>query len=727
MFKKLVFLLILLITPPCWATTYYIDYDAGSDANAGTATGTAWQKAPGMASFAGDYAHSAGDVFVFKGGETWPASCFRMRITYSGNADSDDVYMGGQRCGETGSESCNGGSPWGSGYPVFDGEEAGLFSSGLVYKYNDIDYVTVDGLKIIRSGHVNGSGQGILYYGGSYLTIKHCWLEPDSINAWAYSTSSGEYTEIYFHDNIIQKAGRVHVSAGNARLTDVRLYNNIMYGGYDYDPVAYHSDGFMIGGSGDSDYAIKGLAIYNNQFRGRWERYATAQVYLNGLPYYQYSYTGGSHEPTVGQVLIGNTSGALGKVWSGYTNAGGWAGAGTGLINLSSPYFINGETFSETAGYGGQLVGTMASDDTYTSKKSTSGTKIYNNLFVTENTSGKTLSPAMLYVAAGHDDLEVFNNTLDARSNTVLKPSHAMFFGPFVDNIVVKNNVIAGTNNGITFSGSPTITIDYNMYKTVGDTNLIWDVTGVVRYTTIASAQGAGYEANGLIDDPEFTTLPDGSEDSGDWSLQGGSPAIGIGEDLSSFFTIYDSVPALVTDWNTVAYMEDYTVLMPLDDLPPALDPTIAVLSGTSFTETQIAAGGQTTTGTLSGDTLVATFGDDNAITTAFIAGFDGTLAGAGSWDDEMTIVHGNVVRDSDTQFTVTLPATAGYDVTQTEEVTLTVPATSLTISTGSLVATPNLIVSVVTTSTPQSGLGRGGASSPAYEFGAGLAIEVKP
>src|SRR5437870_340435 len=56
------------------AATYYVDFVNGADSNTGTAKAAAWKLAPGMNGFAGTYAHSPGDVFIFKGGVTWPAA-----------------------------------------------------------------------------------------------------------------------------------------------------------------------------------------------------------------------------------------------------------------------------------------------------------------------------------------------------------------------------------------------------------------------------------------------------------------------------------------------------------------------------------------------------------------------------------------------------------------------------------------------------------------------------
>ncbi len=74
------------------ATTYFVDYVNGSDANAGTSTNSPWRRCPRMSGFAGNYTHSAGDRFIFKGGVTWPASVFPMRISVGGSVSSPDYY-----------------------------------------------------------------------------------------------------------------------------------------------------------------------------------------------------------------------------------------------------------------------------------------------------------------------------------------------------------------------------------------------------------------------------------------------------------------------------------------------------------------------------------------------------------------------------------------------------------------------------------------------------------
>jgi len=108
------FCFLLMTVCVAQSATYYINYQNGSDSNTGRSASTPWKRCPGMVGFTGSYAHSNGDIFVFKGGVTWPtpSSSGLLIMGYSGGVGSEDKYVGGQRCGQTGSPSCNGGAAW---------------------------------------------------------------------------------------------------------------------------------------------------------------------------------------------------------------------------------------------------------------------------------------------------------------------------------------------------------------------------------------------------------------------------------------------------------------------------------------------------------------------------------------------------------------------------------------------------------------------------------------
>lgn len=78
------------LTPSC-ANTWYIDYESGNDASAGTRQ-YPWKSHPYMQSWTGHYSHTAGDCFIFKGGVVWPAATLTLNIATAGNSSSYDYY-----------------------------------------------------------------------------------------------------------------------------------------------------------------------------------------------------------------------------------------------------------------------------------------------------------------------------------------------------------------------------------------------------------------------------------------------------------------------------------------------------------------------------------------------------------------------------------------------------------------------------------------------------------
>ena len=88
---KIIAILLVFVTQS-FGATYYIDWVAGNDANNGTSKATPWKRHPYMLSEAVTYTHAAGDRFIFKGGVTWPGSCFTMSVTVGGSGANWDYY-----------------------------------------------------------------------------------------------------------------------------------------------------------------------------------------------------------------------------------------------------------------------------------------------------------------------------------------------------------------------------------------------------------------------------------------------------------------------------------------------------------------------------------------------------------------------------------------------------------------------------------------------------------
>jgi hypothetical protein len=309
---SLVAICLLLITfSVAHSTIYYVDYQGGSDSNTGKATSTPWKRCPGMPGFAGSYSHSNGDVFVFKGGVTWTAPVDRvLTVGYSGGSSTPDQYVGGQRCGQSGSPSCNGGVAWGSGYPVFDGNSAG----GYIVYATAKNSLVFDGIKFYNAAeYSNGAGCGLDAERLSNIEVKNCWIETLTINGFYYGTAAGQsYSKIYFHDNHIKKVGRIPIQpVVDSYIDDVQIYNNLYEGPGTYDGGSYHLDGFMIGGANTSAYAITNLKIYNNKFYGDWFGNITAQIYINGS---------GSSPSTQHTQIYNNILAYENNAWGGYSD-----------------------------------------------------------------------------------------------------------------------------------------------------------------------------------------------------------------------------------------------------------------------------------------------------------------------------------------------------------------------------------------------------------------------
>ena len=157
--------------------------------------------------------------------------------------------------------------------------------------------------------------------------------------------------------------------------------------------------------------------------------------------------------------------------------------------------------------------------------------------------------------------------------------------------------------------------------------------------------------------------------------------------DVTASETITVTVPATaVAGTGAIVATPTFTVL-----------PRTAALTGTlsdGATEDQIVAGGETLIITLTNDTWDATIGASNSKTTDLINGLDSAQAEATGWDAvvKANLDFGDVTRTSNTVVTITLGAEATYDVTASETITVTVPATAVA-GTGAIVATPTFTV----------------------------------
>ncbi len=164
-----IFMGIFLFAGCASATTYYISYSSGSNANSGTSEASPWKTHPFMQTSsactgtgsAPNYNHSAGDQFVFKQGDSWPNACFDMAIQAGGAAGNPDVYTFDPSWGTAGGTTGNLGQAVGT-YQFTAGGSVIKGSDGwndFIYDNNN-NFITFNGMEMTG---MTWSGDGGTY------------------------------------------------------------------------------------------------------------------------------------------------------------------------------------------------------------------------------------------------------------------------------------------------------------------------------------------------------------------------------------------------------------------------------------------------------------------------------------------------------------------------------------------------------------------------------------
>ena len=126
-----------------------------------------------------------------------------------------------------------------------------------------------------------------------------------------------------------------------------------------------------------------------------------------------------------------------------------------------------------------------------------------------------------------------------------------------------------------------------------------------------------------------------------------------------------------------------------------------AAISGTvnpTATEVDVVNGGKTLIVTLIGDIWAALGVDFDAQRQAIINGLVSAQVELTGWNNEVKAKElvTAVVRDSDTQITIALSAAIAYDITATETITTTIPASALVTSTADVIADSDFTITAI-------------------------------
>lgn len=301
--KKLLLLLgIVAFSGNLFAATYYIDWVAGNDANNGQSKASPWKRAPGMAGFAGSYSHVAGDVFIFKGGVTWPTSCYQWKITWGGSSTANrDTYTTDVTWYTGGSFS----------RPKFDFENRSIngWSLGAGVLVHGANYVRFDNLEFMRhrcpwaTGGIQTWGTATICFDTAdecliYNCVIRDWDHPPGVISGAsggggvirINSGNNRVLNTLFHqDNVTQKNGTAMWNMAEIGYCEVRnTPTAVMYSGWATEGVhhnyihdlpdpadpAAHSNAILSPG---------GRRIYNNRIHTATAR---AQIIFINAGYY---------------------------------------------------------------------------------------------------------------------------------------------------------------------------------------------------------------------------------------------------------------------------------------------------------------------------------------------------------------------------------------------------------------------------------------------------------
>ncbi|MDD5391101.1 MAG: choice-of-anchor Q domain-containing protein [Gallionellaceae bacterium] len=167
--------------------TYYIDYNAADNSANGTNTSTPWKVHPYMQGWDGTYVHAGGDHFIFKGGVTWPSTCFGMTLNLGGVSAADPDYYGVDAAWYSGAS-------WSR--PIFSNSGT---SSTTQITFNG-DFITVDNIEFTGFyWDAADSGMVISLYLAStaaYITIQNCYF-----HGWTHAVDASDIYKIIRSDN----------------------------------------------------------------------------------------------------------------------------------------------------------------------------------------------------------------------------------------------------------------------------------------------------------------------------------------------------------------------------------------------------------------------------------------------------------------------------------------------------------------------------------------------
>lgn len=316
--------ILIWITPVAevHAATFYIDYATGNDSNGGTTRTSPWKHCPAMQPFSGSYTHAAGDLFIFKGGVTWPNAALPLYITVGGTSETPDIY-GVDFTWFTGPS-------WSR--PVFDGEgiaftnHAGNRGNVIWIKGSKSANITIDNIEIKNFVYNNPITTNTSDCNSVYID--------SSANVWLKN--------LFIHDWVVKVAGDTKFGGPNNYNSSVTRATACTIRGPSYiDPEYVSKSGWNASGVGVMQFHLIEYCDISRTTQGLWNpRVAHDNVIHDGGE----SYDTATHEN--GAWLQGNAQFYNNRMANLAGGVGvyflpGWGGATNAVMRVYNNIFHN--------------------------------------------------------------------------------------------------------------------------------------------------------------------------------------------------------------------------------------------------------------------------------------------------------------------------------------------------------------------------------------------------
>jgi hypothetical protein len=522
-FCKIVLMAIFILfacTSQSFATTYYIDFDGGSNGNNGISPSAAWKHAPGDSNATGNPANTtliAGDTIKFKGGVVYNGG---ITVARSGSSASPITFDG------------NSIGDWGIGRAIIDQQY--LINSNVVTLNSDVSYINVRGFELRNAGgyadddpvvinaangvygngvnaiHNPRPGNGVYLYNNnnninlSDLYIHHIGIWHSTIG-WNGRAVGGLGIRTNSPHNLTIENCEITKSGSGIGLYAPKDIDNVLIkGNYIHDDIPVW--GIDVAPMGINS-TLRNINITNNRLIDLWSDWTGTPDDPNGsgttAPHQNYIFFRTAGNPSnwaninVANNLFGETS---------YKHIG-YGGTGSIFISQGPSINIFNNIFARPWSYTGII---------FIGYPVPSGmsqiVRIYNNVFL------KGSGPQITSAASGNTQLYIKNNI-------------------FIDDIGVPAN-----NPMINVNSQPN-ELDYNTYW---HPNLSFSgkwvavVNGV--YRKMSDIKSLGFETHGNYSDPKLQHIDSENPLLSNFKLSALSPLIDSGTDLSSYFGAdYDS------------------------------------------------------------------------------------------------------------------------------------------------------------------------------------------